>query len=249
MGSPTLPACFEHRQAGAPIGPAEVHAWVVDLRQPAAGSGRLLDAAERERAGSYARPQDGARFAASRAGLRLILGSYLDADPASLRLLAGPGGRLVLAGDHAGQLQFSLSRSTDLAMVAVSHGPVGADIERVTERRGLADLIATRFAPDEARCIESGCGGSALRGFYRHWTAKEAYLKATGRGLSGLRDARLDCGPSPVIRSGGRAAAGWTLWLTEVPPAHAAAIVASQPVTKCWQLWPQPEQTTRTRRA
>jgi 4'-phosphopantetheinyl transferase len=133
--------------------------------------------------------------------------------------------------------------------VAVSHGPVGADIERVTARHGLADLIATRFGPDEARCIESGCGGSALRSFYRHWTAKEAYLKASGRGLAGLRDTWLDCGSSPVIRFGGRPAAAWTLSLTDVAPAHAAAIVASQPVTKCWQLAPQPEQASRARPA
>ena len=256
MGSPTLTACFEPRQAPTPIGLAEVHAWVVDLRQPAAGSLRLLDSDERERAGSYARRQDGARFAGSRAGLRLILGSYLDADPARLRLRPGPGGRPVLAGDD-GQLQFSLSRSTDLALVAVSRGPVGADIEHVTARRGLADLIATRFAADEVRCIESGriesgciesgcmksgCVGSPLRGFYRHWTAKEAYLKASGRGLAGLRDTALDCGPSPVIRFRGSPAVGWNLWLTDVPPAHAAAIVASQPVTKCWQLAAQPDQ-------
>ncbi len=241
MGSPTLTACFERRLWPTPIGPAEVHAWVLDLRQPAVGSCRLLDPAERERAGSYARRQDGARFAASRAGLRLILGSYLDADPASLRLRPGPGGRPVLAGDD-GQLQFSLSRSTDLALVAVSHGPVGADLEHVTPRHGLADLIATRFAADEAWCIESGCGGSPLRGFYRHWTAKEAYLKASGRGLAGLRDTGLDCGRGPVIRFRGRPAVGWRLWLTDVPPAHAAAIVASQPVTRCWQLVPQPDQ-------
>ena len=61
------------------------------------GQHRLLDAAERNRATSYLSALDGARFAASRAGLRRILGRYLDADPAELRFDRDPGGRPVLA--------------------------------------------------------------------------------------------------------------------------------------------------------
>ena len=180
-------------------GSGEVHAWLIDL--DALPVGRLLAPAERDRAASYARPRDGARFAASRAWLRLILSRYVDASPAELRFAAGADGRPGLAGDQAGQLQFSLSRSADVALVAVSRAPVGADIERVSGRAGLADLVAGGFGPDEAACIAAGCGGSPLRGFYRHWTAKEAYLKATGRGLTRLRGTELVCGARPAIKS------------------------------------------------
>jgi 4'-phosphopantetheinyl transferase len=240
-------------RSSEPIGPGEVHAWVADLD----GAGRaaanqfrrrhldtapldtalldtaLLDTGELARAVGYARPRDGARFAGSRACLRLVLGQYLDADPAGLRYTTGPDGRPVLAGAHAGRLQFSLSRSGGRVLIAVSLTPVGGDIEIVRPRAGLADLIASRFGAAEAACIKAGCGGSPARGFYRHWTAKEAYLKATGRGLAGLRATELACAGPDIIRVDGSPADGWTLSLPQAAPDCAMAIVGSGPVTHC----------------
>jgi len=222
-----------------------VEAWLIDLDAPvdsAAASGLTcspLARAERDRATTYLRPRDGARFAASRAWLRLLLGRYLDTEPADLRFTTGPDRRPALAGGHAGSVHFSLSRSAGLALIAVSRSPVGADLELVSPRAGLADLVGSRFGAAEAACIASGCGGSPLHGFYRHWTAKEAYLKATGRGLAGLRGTELVCGVRPAIRSSGRLATDWTLSLPLLTARQglavgwAAAIVGAGPVTRC----------------
>ena len=134
----------------------EIHAWLIDLDgpiDPAVPGGaacQLLDQAECARVVSYLRPRDAARFAASRAWLRLILSRYLDAEPGRLRFATGRDGHPALAGDHAGLLQFSLSRSASRALVAVSDSPVGADIELVRPRAGLADLVTGRFGPAEA---------------------------------------------------------------------------------------------------
>jgi 4'-phosphopantetheinyl transferase len=210
-------------------GLGQVRAWLIDL--DADTDDRLLAPAERDRATSYVRPRDGTRFAASCAWLRLILSRYLDAGPAVLRFATGANGRPALAGDHAGLLHFSLSRSAGLGLVAVSRAPVGADIERVSRRAGLADLVASRFGAAEADCIAGGCGGSPLRGFYRHWTAKEAYLKATGRGLAALQGTELVCGTSPAIRSEGRLTGEWTLSLLEPVADCVAAVVDCGSVT------------------
>jgi 4'-phosphopantetheinyl transferase len=220
-------------QGGIALGPGEVQAWLVDLDDRAELRAAELDDAERDRAGSYLRPRDGARFAASRAALRLVLAGYLGRAPVSLRFLVDLRGRPRLADR---ELQFSLARSAGLALIAVSLGPVGADLERVESRPGLADLAAARFSTGEAECIAAGCGGSPMQGFYRHWTAKEAYLKAVGHGLAGLRQAELACGPRPAIRLGGRPAAGWALSVIDAPAGYAAAIAASQPVTQWWRL-------------
>jgi 4'-phosphopantetheinyl transferase len=219
-------------------GPDAVEVWLIDLDapvDPAAASGLIctqLGPAERDRATAYLRPLDGARFAASRAWLRLILGRYLDAEPADLCFTADPDRRPALAGDHAGSLHFSLSRSAGLALIAVSRSPVGADLELVRSRAGLADLVGGRFGAAEAACIASDCGGTQLHGFYRHWTAKEAYLKATGRGLAGLRGTELVCGVRPVIRSDGQLATDWTLSLPELAADCATAIVGAGVVTR-----------------
>lgn len=219
-------------EPAAELADGEVHAWLADLDTPADVSTKVLGPAEVARSSSYLSPQDGARFAASRAWLRVVLSRYVGAEPARLHFAASSGGQPVLAGEHAGLLHFSLSRSADRALVAVSRSPLGADIELVSARVGLADLIACRFGPAEAHCIAGGCGGSPLRGFYRHWTAKEAFLKATGRGLAGLRETELTCAARPAIQVGGHRV-NWTLSVLDVAPDYAAAVVGYGPVTMC----------------
>jgi 4'-phosphopantetheinyl transferase len=232
-------------QIGAPS-QREVHGWVIDLDAPTDRSGcsrSLLDDAERSRAASYLSPRDGARFAASRTGLRSILGRYLGADPAALSFRTVPGGRPVLAGEHGRRLQFSLSRSAGFALVVVSAGPgeagpIGADIETIAPRDGLPDLAAARFGPAEAACIASGrCTGSPLRSFYRHWTAREAWLKALGIGLSALRHTEFDCQNDLAIRfRGTRPPPDLRLQLLEISPEHVAAVAAAGPVTAIRRL-------------
>ena len=209
------------------IGPGDVHAWLVDLDGWPAGL-KVLAAGERDRSASYLRPEDGARFAASRAAVRMILAGYLGCEPERLRFVTGRRGQPRPAG-HS--LQFSLSRSGGIGLVAVSPDPVGADLELLRPRAGLADLIAARFAAAESACVAAGCAGSPARSFYRHWVAKEAYLKATGRGLAALRDTQLACGPAPVIRFRGAPEPAWTVSMPETLPRCVAAIVAARPVT------------------
>jgi 4'-phosphopantetheinyl transferase len=262
--------------SGSFIGPvpaAGVHLWMVPLDVPIGDSRLFLDAADLARAAGYLRPADGARFAASRAGLRRLLASYLDADPARFRFRPDRTGRPAVAvrapaGDRTADeardcdsasgdqeadddvelvpgVEFSLSRTEDVALIAVSAVAVGADIEREAPRPGLADLVAARFPPREAACLAGGCslparpGDPALRGFYRHWTAREAYLKAIGYGLAGLRRVEVTCCPRPEIRIGGVLADGWQLSFPAVSSAHTAAVVARHPVTRCCWLPPQ----------
>lgn len=214
------------------IGPKDVHAWLVDLDTWPA-SRMVLAAGERDRSASYLRPRDGARFAASRAAVRVILSGYLGCEPRRLSFADNGRGRPLLAA-ASNSLQFSLSRSGEIALLAVSPDPVGADLEHVRPRPGLADLVTARFAAAEAACVAAGCAGSSTRSFYRHWVAKEAYVKATGRGLAVLRDAELECGPAPVIRFRGKPEPCWKVSLTEAVPGYLAAVVAARPVTT-WQ--------------
>lgn len=226
------------------IGPGEVAAWIVDLDAARGTSPGVLDAAERDRAARYLRPLDGARFAASRAAVRMILAGYARCPPQQLRFLAGSRGQPRLAGSG---LRFSLARSGGLALLAVARGPVGADLEEAAPRAGLADLAAARFSPAEAGCIAAGCGESEDGGFYRHWTAREAYLKAAGHGLAGprgaggpprLRETELICAApgGPVIRVRGQEQRGWRLSLASPVPGYAAAIAARAPVVSWRRL-------------
>src|SRR5215813_1624144 len=153
MSSPaSAVSVWPGRHAGQ-LSRGEVYAWVVDLDSRATESLRSLSAAERDRASRYLSRRDAARFAASRAGLRAVLGSYLNVSPAGLRFGTGPSGRPVLVAPGPVGLEFSLARTAGLALIAVALRPIGADIEEIRPRPGLADIAAAKFGPAEAACI------------------------------------------------------------------------------------------------
>src|SRR5258708_40311089 len=86
-----------------PVTAGGVHLWVVPLDVPIGDSRPFLDAAELARLAGYRRPADGARFAASRAGLRRVTAGSPDADPASLQFPPDtPGGPAPAALSPAG---------------------------------------------------------------------------------------------------------------------------------------------------
>lgn len=123
------------------------------------------------------------RFVAARGTLRAGLGELSGLEPASLLLTAGAHGKPELA--DGGRIRFNVSHSGRLALVAVALGrEVGVDVERVRPRSRL-DAIARRcFSAAERRALAEGAEGDRLELFYRLWTAREAFVKATGRGLA-----------------------------------------------------------------
>lgn len=230
MQSATRSAANLVHRGSLALGHGALHAWLVDLDAPSAATAVRLDEAERGRAASYVRARDGSRFAASHAALRLVLAHYVG-EPDDLEFRVGPHGQPRLAAD---EVRFSLARSGGLALIAVSGGPVGADLERVQARSGLADVAAARFPAREAARVAAGCCGSPTRSFYRHWTAKEAYLKAIGLGLAGLRDTELVCGAQPVIWFAGRPVGGWPLSAASTASGYVASII-SEPAVTSWR--------------
>lgn len=85
---------------------------------------------------------------------------------------------------------FNLSHSGDFVLCAVSDTPIGVDIEQIKPFR--AGLVGRYFTDTEAAFV---WGDALLDGetitdvgicarFYRVWTAKEAYVKMTGTGIS-----------------------------------------------------------------
>ncbi len=169
--------------------PGEVHAWRVDLARPESESTEqigLLADDERERAGRLRFEQHRHRFILARAGLRRILGLYLQQPAASLRFLYGDHGKPRLDPEYTNaNLEFNLSHAEDIALVAVTRQTaVGIDVEYV-DRKVEIDGIARRFfAPEECAAIQALPGGQKRRAFFNCWTRKEAYLKARGDGIT-----------------------------------------------------------------
>jgi 4'-phosphopantetheinyl transferase len=82
-------------------------------------------------------------------------------------------------------LQFSLSHTDGcVACVVSGHQAVGVDVERILERSSLLETALSVFSVEEIEALRPLSPGDFVDRFFDYWTLKEAYLKATGRGLS-----------------------------------------------------------------
>lgn len=88
---------------------------------------------------------------------------------------------------------FNLSHSHGMAVIAVSGSRVGVDIEPV--RKANISVARRFFCPGELQYVlENGDTG-----FFRIWTLKEAFMKATGKGMAlGLDSFCIDISDNKV---------------------------------------------------
>jgi 4'-phosphopantetheinyl transferase len=89
--------------------------------------------------------------------------------------------------EGAAPISVALSHSHDVAACAISdRGTIGVDVEYRTRRRPIAAIAAYAFGDAERQAVEAG--GSDV--FYRIWTLREAYAKASGAGFPLVLDRR-----------------------------------------------------------
>jgi 4'-phosphopantetheinyl transferase len=123
----------------------------------------------------------------SRPVLRRVLGRYLDAEPDDGDLEVGERGKPRLRTGEG--IEFNLSHSQNLALVAVAGRPVGIDVELIRPRRDLLRLADRALAPAEAAAIRSAAPREQIGRFYRSWVRHEARVKCLGTGLGATASA------------------------------------------------------------
>ena len=81
----------------------------------------------------------------------------------------------------SGGIFFNLSHSEEWAVCAIGECELGCDVEKIAP----IDLkLARRFLPEEAEDIYAQpTEAEKLDLFYRYWTLKESFMKATGLGM------------------------------------------------------------------
>ena len=187
----------------------------------------LLSADEQARADRYRQDGDVARFVKGRGALRRILGDRTGQDPRDLVFLEGDGRKPALR-DHPA-VQFNLSHSGDFVLIALGDTPLGVDIEAMRELDWRA-LAAMNFHPDERAALDRCEGDAARAAFFQFWAHKEAFLKATGIGLTDHLTA------INIALQGGLISApealspdAWYAAPLDAPRGYAASIVSQRP--------------------
>jgi 4'-phosphopantetheinyl transferase len=167
----------------------EVHLWAWPLDpvvEDVSAHIEILDHAELQRLYRFHFAPDRERYAVAHANLRRILGGYLNQPAKKISFRANRFGKPELA-DEASSLNFSLSHTQSIAVLAVTQGlPVGVDVEEV--RPIEPEVAAMHFSASELSDLSALQGDAWLSGFYRCWTRKEAILKAEGVGLHRVLD-------------------------------------------------------------
>ncbi len=142
---------------------------------------------------------------------RTVLGEYI-AKQAISEICKTDIREVIILKDERGKpycrshrIEFSIAHSGDTVVCAVSDRPIGVDVEEIRE----TDLRVHRIACNdrEKNYIFESENGQNER-FLRVWTAKEAYFKFLGTGITNLKsvdyfeilpNCKTEIGPDRII--------------------------------------------------
>ena len=142
-----------------------------------------LDAEERAQADRFLRPGEGVTYVAAHALARRLLAEVGGGGPADWVFTRDARGKPALHPSFPSSLQFNLSHTRGLVAAACSADAVGIDVEAV-DRRPPNPRVAERFfSPEEVSQLRDRTGEDTTEAFFRLWTLKESFVKATGEGM------------------------------------------------------------------
>lgn len=170
-----------------PLRASSVHVWSLDLwamKNEEGDPEALLSVDELQRAQRLVQAEDRIRFTTTRSFLRRILAEYSATLPSELRFAYSPKGKPSLESP-ASDLLFSVSHSGRRALIAVTRAQqVGVDVEAIRENVEIFELAERFFSASECERLRAAPAQKAREAFFRIWTAKESFIKASGDGLS-----------------------------------------------------------------
>jgi 4'-phosphopantetheinyl transferase len=191
-----LSPVWQPADSASKLQPGLIHVWRWRLDRPSDRA--MLVADEQVRADRFRYEHDRQGFVAARCGMRELLGRYLDREPGAIEFTYGAHGKPLLA-DNA--LMFNLSHSGEWAMLGIAiDRPIGVDLEQIKPMENVEKLTARFFTPGEHQRLLKTSKSDRTGMFFRTWTCKEAYLKATGEGLGKLKGLEIALGENQAAQ-------------------------------------------------
>jgi 4'-phosphopantetheinyl transferase len=182
-----------------------------------------LDEDEQARAASFRAEADRRAYIAAHALARLMLEQAGGLPAAAWRFARGPQGRP--EPDPPTGLRFSLSHSRSLVACAVTlTDDIGLDVEDLARPPASPGLAERYFAPQEAALLAALPPERRHDAFLRLWTLKEAYVKATGEGISAGLDRFAFTLDPPRLAFAPGGTAPWRVLQWQPTPGHVLAM-------------------------
>jgi len=194
--------------------PNEVHIWRANLNISSSTIIQLretLSVDEEQRADRFHFERDRVHFIAARGILRTLLAQYLKTSAPHLQFIYSARGKPSLKDS---KITFNLSHSHGLALYAITLSQkVGIDLEYMRDIE-TTQLAKRFFTPSEYNTLISLPIQQQKMAFFQFWTAKEAYLKATGDGLVGLQNVEFSLSldkPISLFKIAGKTVESWSI--------------------------------------
>jgi 4'-phosphopantetheinyl transferase len=169
---------------------SSLHLWFVDLEGASMLSMdthmQCLSREEKVRAHRFSHAASQRAFILTRSHLRRLLGSYLGNEPGEVDLSINAHGKPRLSQTLENQgLVFNVSHSGAMAVLVFGRDmALGVDVECLRPRRDLDRLAEYGLSETELEHWRRLSPVYRPESFIRYWNAKEAFVKATGRGIA-----------------------------------------------------------------
>jgi len=166
------------------INKGELHIWRYTVNEQdyvAEKTNPILSVEEREKATRFIQEQHAIKYVCNHRFMRNVLGAYLNTHPGIIKFSYTEMGKPFIENSN---LFFNLSHRNKYGLLAIfKDAEIGVDIEYIKELQDVATFSSYSFSEQEKALIFSNnkTNPEILLTF---WAFKEAYIKATGTGLS-----------------------------------------------------------------
>ena len=168
----------------------------------------ILSEEEKERFNRYKNEKAQFTFLTARVYLRVLLSCIISKnknwiatqsstarndDLSSLIIETTPSGKPYLK-DYP-TLFFNISHTSNLILIGIANSPIGVDVEKIDRNADKDGIIKHFFSEKEQQSFFSQPENKKELAFVKGWTRKEAILKATGEGLSSMKNYEVSFEP------------------------------------------------------
>lgn len=211
------------------IGANEIHVWEFNIEvyeKLSAHYFEYLSEEETKRVERFRKINDKKQYVIGHIFLRILLSKYLEIPIHQISLFRDLHGKIKLEG-NGGNISFNLSHSDEMVVLAFSkYKDLGVDIERIHNIQDFLQIAQLYFRKEEYDYISKIDAESPLSKFYKVWTIKEAFVKATGEGLSrSLKTFSVETDSVISIQAGQDTIGVWRHFELEMDRNYAATVV------------------------
>ncbi|MDA7745710.1 4'-phosphopantetheinyl transferase superfamily protein [Psychromonas sp.] len=115
---------------------------------------------------------------------RLVLAQYVSLPPSEIHFIRNQHGKPELESNPL-KIRFNLSHNNQLIIMAVCvKDDIGCDIENPLRKVSIEPITRRYFSKQEHNKLCQLSGLKQQQRFFEYWTLKEAFVKATGIGIS-----------------------------------------------------------------